>query len=531
MNKGTIVCIDDEQLVLIGLRDQLTRLVGDEYAIQLAESGEEALEFFAELEQEDIEIPLVICDQIMPRMRGDELLIKLHARYPNTLKILLTGQAGLDAVVNVVNAANLYRYIAKPWDAVDLGLTVREALSSYRQSKQLVEQYEALQRANQSLEQLNASLEQRVAERTADLLETNDRLQQAKEFAEAANRAKSIFLSNMSHELRTPLNAILGFTQIMGRDTSLKQEQQAYLDIISHSGQHLLKLINDVLEMSKIEAGRLKLNETSVDLYYFLDHLEAMLRLKASAKQLRLSFERTPNVPQFIMTDESKLRQVLLHLLGNAIKFTQAGRVTLRVRAEQSHALSFPTPHSLLFEVEDTGPGISPKDIKTLFHAFTQTHIGQQFHGGAGLGLAISRKFVNLMGDDITVHSVVGQGSVFRFNIPVRLSNPTDRQTQLGTQQIVDLNEEGSQSLTRNVQLKEVAEDNGLRPENFKVMPQEWIVQLRQAASGCSDRQIFQLIEQIPETHSALARILWNLAHNFQFEKILQLTEFAILSD
>jgi signal transduction histidine kinase len=527
MNKGTIVCIDDEQLVLIGLRDQLTRLVGDEYAIQLAESGEEALEIFAELEQEDIEIPLVICDQIMPRMRGDELLIKLHARHPKSLKILLTGQAGLDAVVNVVNAANLYRYIAKPWDAVDFGLTVREALSSYLQSKQLVEQYEALQKANQSLEQLNASLEQRVAERTAELLETNERLQQAKEFAEAANRAKSIFLSNMSHELRTPLNAILGFTQIMSRDTSLKQEQQTYLDIISHSGQHLLKLINDVLEMSKIEADRLKLHETSVDLYYLLDNLEEMLRLKAVAKQLRLTFERTPDVPQFITTDESKLRQVLLNLLGNAIKFTQTGSVTLRVRAQQSYTSFFPTPHSLLFEVEDTGPGIPPDDMKALFNAFTQTQVGQQFHEGAGLGLAISRKFVNLMGDDITVHSVVDQGSIFRFNIPVRLSNPTELQTHLSTQRIINIYEEGSQPLTTKVQQRELAEDNGLRPENFKVMPQEWMIQLRQAASGCSDRQIFQLIEQIPETHSALAKILWNLTHNFQFEKILQLTEFA----
>ena len=178
MSKPTIVCVDDERIVLIGLETQLYHQFGRDYDIELAESGEEALEIFAELQEEGIEIPLVISDQIMPRMKGDELLIKIHAQYPKTLKILLTGQASAEAVGNAVNAANLYRYITKPWDSADLCLTVTEALRSYAQDKQLAEQNEALKKINYELQQLNISLEQRVAERTVELTQANVKLQQ-----------------------------------------------------------------------------------------------------------------------------------------------------------------------------------------------------------------------------------------------------------------------------------------------------------------------------------------------------------------
>lgn len=440
MNKGTIICVDDERLVLLSLRDQLTRLLSHQYDIQLAETAEEALEIFAQLQRDQIEIPLVICDQNMPKMRGDELLIELHARYPKTLKILLTGQAGMDAVVNAVNYANLYRYIAKPWDEIDLGLTVKEALCRYFQDKQLTEQNETLRTVNQKLEQLNTSLEQRVAERTAELMEANEHLQQAKEAAEAASRAKSAFLANMSHELRTPLNAILGFTQIMSRDRSVGLEYREYIDIINRSGQHLLKLINDVLEISKIETGRIKLNESSFDLYRLLDDLEEMLRLKAKEKNLALIFDRATQVPQYIRADEGKLRQVLLNLLGNAIKFTKEGSVTLRVMGDNQKPNASPITHyQLLFEVEDTGLGIPSEEIKTLFKAFVQAEISHKSYEGTGLGLAISRKFVNLMGGEITVESVVGEGSTFRFNIRASLAQAADLPAQSVTRCIISL--------------------------------------------------------------------------------------------
>ncbi len=275
-------------------------------------------------------------------------------------------------------------------------------------------------------------------------------LRVAKEAAESANRAKSTFLANMSHELRTPLNAILGFSQLMAHNSSLTQEQQEHLGIISRSGEHLLTLINDVLEMSKIEAGRTTLYQQSFNLYRLLDYLEEMLQLKAKSKGLQLTFERTPDVPQYVKTDESKLRQVLLNLLGNAIKFTQAGRVTLRVKlgnpqqvmANTEESDPFPIPHSqfpIIFEVEDTGPGIAPEELKILFEAFVQTETGRTSQQGTGLGLAISRQFVKMMGGEITVSSQLGEGTLFRFNVQVSLADIAEDVTQQPSQRVIGL--------------------------------------------------------------------------------------------
>ncbi|MCL6432739.1 MAG: PAS domain S-box protein [Leptolyngbyaceae cyanobacterium HOT.MB2.61] len=262
----------------------------------------------------------------------------------------------------------------------------------------------------------------------------------AKEAAEAANRAKSTFLANMSHELRTPLNSILGFTQLMVRDSTLASQQRNFLETINRSGEHLLTLINDVLEMSKIEAGKTVLKPEPFDLHLLLQTVYGMFQTRAENKQLSLEFSLAPDLPQHIVTDEGKLRQVLINLLSNAIKFTQTGGVVLRVEwgncrdeedgklQAQSLPLS-PLPLSsfiLHFEVEDSGIGIAPNELIDLFQPFVQTTSSSQHREGTGLGLAISRQFVQLMGGSIGVTSTLGQGSTFSFNIPVPLADPAE---------------------------------------------------------------------------------------------------------
>lgn len=254
-----------------------------------------------------------------------------------------------------------------------------------------------------------AALEMRNSLMLAVLEFSQVALEQTAERAAIANRAKSQFLAKMSHELRTPLNAILGFAHLMYRDISLPEPLRAHLAIISRSGEHLLALINDVLEMSRIEAGRLTLVESCFDLYRFLRSIQEMFVLKAVEKGLDLRVEHAPSLPQYVRGDEGKLRQILINLIGNAVKFTAVGHVMVRVKQDGN---------MLVFAVEDTGAGLSAEDLETIFEAFIQTERGRHMQG-TGLGLSISRQFARLMGGDVTVRSLVGRGSTFTCQIPM----------------------------------------------------------------------------------------------------------------
>ncbi|GAB4294103.1 MAG: hypothetical protein Fur0025_30580 [Oscillatoriaceae cyanobacterium] len=298
-------------------------------------------------------------------------------------------------------------------------------LASYQNSCSRHWQSEEIKIAVQIGNQLGVALQQ--AELLDQTKKQSEALQKALIAADAANRAKSEFLANMSHELRTPLNAILGFSQVMARDTSISVDNQQHLGIINRAGEHLLSLINDILEMSKIEAGRTKLNETAFDLLGLLDTIEKMLRLKAQSKGVQLIFDLSPHLPKCVEGDEGKLRQILINILGNAIKFTEKGSVTLRVRlgdmvADITEVPPDLSPMRLHFEIEDTGPGIAANELPQLFEPFNQTETGRKSGQGTGLGLPISRKFVQLMGGDIRVRSTLGVGTIFDFDIAMSQS-------------------------------------------------------------------------------------------------------------
>jgi signal transduction histidine kinase/CheY-like chemotaxis protein len=315
------------------------------------------------------------------------------------------------------------------------------------------------------------------------LAQTQEHLRLQKEAAEAANQAKSTFLSNMSHELRTPLNAVLGFAQLLKLAPDATGQQIESLNIITRSGEHLLNLINNILDISKIESGHVLLEESATDLHQLIHEMRSLMYVKAKEKGLDFSLVQSPDFPRHAQVDAGKLRQVLINLLGNAIKFTQAGGVILQARV----AAWMPGQSARIrFEVKDSGPGIQAEDLGRIFKPFEQLTNQHVTEPGTGLGLTICKQYVELMNGQLGVSSEPGKGSVFYFEIPVALLPDEEVPAESPRGRVIGI-EEGSQGLRLLI-----VED---QPENrlllFKLL-QPLGFELRQASNGQEAVELFE---------------------------------------
>ncbi|MCK5524258.1 MAG: response regulator [Thiomargarita sp.] len=406
MSKLVILCVDDEKTILESLEIELHKALGNDYRIELAESGEDALTLIKELQEDKYEIAVVVADYLMPNMRGSELLERIHTRSPRTLSIMLTGQAGIDAIGYAVNYANLYRYITKPWQAEELRLAVKEAVYTYKQEKILAEKNAKLQRLDE---------------------------------------LKNEFLSNISHELRTPLNSIIGFSNILYKQifTDLSEDEREMLSTVVQNSHRLESLVNDILDFSRLKNKNIEPKLKLINMPYIIRTVLSMHKSLLTHNMLKLINAVPTNLP-LVFADENRTQQVLYNLIGNAIKFTKQGHVKIsaevvqrnieyeienpynpnaleQVTLENVEESEFGTRYLYLaITVSDTGIGIPADKISRIFESFEQIDgSSTRQYEGTGLGLSLSKQLIHLQNGEIFVKSVIDKGSQFTFILPL----------------------------------------------------------------------------------------------------------------
>lgn len=386
--RGQLLIIDDEEEILKALYRQFRR----EYDVYTAPSAEQGYRLMTENP-----IQVIISDQRMPGMNGAEFFGKIKNEYPDAIRLLLTGYADIQAVISAINDGNIFRYIAKPWDPVELDTIVREAFERYHlivQNRKLLEE----------LQESNTRLEQRVAERTAELEEMNGRLL-------TLNQQKDSFLGMAAHDLRTPLTVLQGFTDLLTHPSARPEDFKEFIVIIRETIQQMLVLLDDLLDITAIEAGKLTLRPETVAIAPFIERICKLSYRIGEQKGIQLVTDVAPDLPP-ITFDPRRIEQVLNNLLSNAFKFSHGGTtVTVQVRTR---------PDAVEFAVIDQGQGIRANEIDMVFGEFQRVSTkptGDE--GSTGLGLSICRRIVDLHNGHIAVDSAIGQGSRFYFTLPL----------------------------------------------------------------------------------------------------------------
>jgi signal transduction histidine kinase len=446
-----VLCVDDHPIVRQGIA-MLLSVEPDMVLVAEAANGREAIQQFR-THRPDV----TLMDLQMPGMGGLDAIGAIRAEFPDARIIVLTTYAG-DAQAQRALQAGARGYLLKnalhkelldAIRAVQAGRRTLPSEGSFELAEQATDEaltpaelgvlrfiargdaYPDIARALALSEEtvagqvrtILAKLDEqdRTRAATPELERTMVQTERAaRHAAEAANRAKSEFIAGMSHELRTPLNAVLGYAQLLAMDGGLNPQQARGVDTIHQSGLHLLALINDILDLARIEAGHTELRPAPVDLSGLLQSVVNLMRVKADEKRLAFTFDPGAALPEAVLADERRLRQVLLNLLGNAIKFTDAGEVRLRAVAETTDEAQV----LLRLDVEDTGVGMRPEDLERIFEPFEQVGDVQRRSGGTGLGLAITRALVSEMGGQVQVSSEFGRGTRFRVELPLPLAQP-----------------------------------------------------------------------------------------------------------